>query len=189
MDQIISDDARAEISHRVEEILNMLQTKDWTSEPHNKNLNFAERVWRDVKRKTEHTLDFSDAPAFTWLLALDCVCFITNHTAQERLGWRTPTEWLLGHTPNIAAILIFIFWEPVYCAVNEASFPETPNEALGRFVAIADVVGATITFKILTQDMKVITRSVVRTATKAGAHQNLRANARAPSLLKHPCTG
>ena len=86
MDQIISDNARAEISHRVEEILNMSQMKDWTSEPHNKNLNFAERVWRDVKRKTEHTLDFSDAPAFTWLLALDCVCFITK-TTQHRNAW------------------------------------------------------------------------------------------------------
>ena len=173
MDQIISDNARAEISHRVEEILNMLQIKDWTSEPHNKNLNFAERVWRDAKRKTEHTLDFSNAPAFTWLLALDCVCFIMNHTAQERLGWRTPTEWLSGCTPDISVSLIFIFCEPVCCAVNEASFPKTPDKALGRFVGIADVVGATITFKILTQDTKVITRSVVRTAAKAGAYQNL----------------
>ena len=96
-----------------------------------------------------------------------------NHAAQERLGWRTPTEWLLGCTPDISVLLIFIFWEPVHCAVNEASFPETPDEALGRFVGIADGVGATITFKILTQNMKVITRSVVCTATKPGVYQNL----------------
>ena len=45
MDAIISDNAQAQISRRVEEILNLLQIKDWTSEPHNKSLNFAERVW------------------------------------------------------------------------------------------------------------------------------------------------
>ena len=188
MDQIISDNARAEISHRVEEILNMLQIKDWTSEPHNKNLNFAERVWRDAKRKTEFTLDSSNAPAHAWLLALECVCFISNHTALERLGWRTPTEWLLGYTPDVSVLLIFTFWEPVYYAVNEASFPSTPDEALGRCVGIADVVGAAITFKILTEDMKIITRSVVRTATKPGAYQNLRANARAPTIAPKPTT-
>ena len=110
MDQIVSDNARAEISHRVEEVLNMLQIKDWTSEPYNKNLNFAERVWRDTKRKTEFTLDSSNAPAFAWLLALEYVCFATNHTAHERLGWRTPTEWLLGYTPDITVLLIFTFW-------------------------------------------------------------------------------
>ena len=188
MDQLISDNAKAQISARVEEILNALMIRDWTSEPHNKNLNFAERVWRDVKRMTELTLNFSDAPAFVWLLALEYACFVMNHTAQERLGWRTPTEWLLGFTPDITVLLCFIFWEPVYYAINEASFPQEPDEALGRFVGIADVVGATVTFKILTEDMKVITRSVVRTATKGGAYQNVRANTRAPTLAPKPTT-
>ena len=49
MDQIISDNAKAQISERVQEILNVLQIKDWSSEPHRKNQNFAERIWRDVK--------------------------------------------------------------------------------------------------------------------------------------------
>ena len=84
-----------------------------------------------------------------------------NHAAQERLGWRTPPEWLLQHTPDITVLLIFIFWEPVCYAVNEASFPETPNKALGRFVGMADTVGAAVTFKILTKDVKIITRSIV----------------------------
>ena len=53
MDQIISDAAKAQIGNRVQEILNVLQMKDWSSEPHRKNQNFAERMWRDVKRKSE----------------------------------------------------------------------------------------------------------------------------------------
>ena len=81
-----------------------------------------------------------------------------------------------------------MFWEPVYYAVQEPSFPSETSEALGRFVGIADVVGNSVSFKILTEDMKVMTRSVVRTATKGGAHQNLRANAAAPALAPKPLT-
>ena len=162
----------------------MLQIKDWTSEPHNKNLNFANRVWQDAKRKTKITLNFSNAPAFVWLLCLEYVCFVMNHTAQERLGWHTPTEWLLGYMRDITVLLQFTFWELVYYPSDEARFPEVPDEELGRFVGIVDVVGATITYKILTEKMRVITRSVVRTATKGGAYQNLRTNERAPTLVK-----
>ena len=188
MDQIISDNAKAQISTRVEEILNLLQIKDWTSEAYNKNLNFAERCWQDCKNGTELILNYSGAPAYTWLLALKYKCFLKNHTAHESLGWRTPSEWLLGYTPDISVLLIFVFWEPVYYAVNEATWPEDPHEALGRFVGIADTVGAAVTFKILTEDMKVIARSVVRTATKPGVFQNLRANERAPRLAPKPVT-
>ena len=123
-----------------------------------------------------------------WLLALDYVCFIQNHTAQASLGWRTPTEWLLGCAPDITALSCFHFWEPVCCAVEEASCPEQPNEALGRFVGIADVVGASIIFKILTEEMKIIIQSTVRTARKEGAYKNRRAENHAPTLTPKPVT-
>ena len=42
MDMLVSDRAKAEISHRVEEILNVFGIKDFQSEPHTKNQNFAE---------------------------------------------------------------------------------------------------------------------------------------------------
>ena len=69
---------------------------------------------------------------------------------------------------------------------KRASYPEQPNEALGRFVGIADVVGASITFKILTEEMKIIIRSAVRTATKEGAYKNRRAENHAPTLTPKP---
>ena len=188
MDEIVSDNAQAQQSLRVEEILNMLMIKFRSSEAYNKNQNFAERIWQMAKRMVEITMNSSDAPAFVWLLCLDYICFVLNHTSQERLGGRTPTEWLLGYTPDITVLLCFTFWEPVYYAVNEASFPAESEEALGRFVGIADVVGNTVSFKILTENMKVITRSVVRTATKGGVYQNLRANSKAPKLAPHKST-
>ena len=182
MDQIISDVAKAQISKRVNELLNTLMIDQQISEPHNKNQNYAERVWRDLKRMVERVLDFSDAPAYTWLLALQYVCFIKNHVAQEKLGWRTAIEWVLGFTPDISVLLIFTFWEPVYYAVDEAHWPRDTREAMGRFVGISNGVGNAITFKILTENMKVIRRSVVRSGAGQGIFVNLRANKEAPQL-------
>ena len=130
----------------------------------------------------EFLLNFSNAPAYCWLLALNYACFILNHTALERLGWRTPVEWLLGYTPDITVLLQFIFYEPVYYQVFEGSFPEDPSEALGRFVGIAESVGHSMTFLILTADLKVISRSVVQSANKKGVFENKRAIDRAPSI-------
>ena len=42
MDQLVSNNAKALISEKVEEILGTFGTEDWSSEPHNKNQNYAE---------------------------------------------------------------------------------------------------------------------------------------------------
>ena len=79
-----------------------------------------------------------------------------------------------------------MFWEPVYYVIDEASWPQDFSELLGRFVGIAENVGASITYKILTENMKVISRSVVQTGTLGSPYQNLRANALAPTLAPKP---
>ncbi len=180
MDIIVSDHAAAELGKRVTSILNMYGIKNWSSEPHNKNQNYAEREWRDIKRMVELILNHTNAPMMVWLLVLEYVCFIRNHMARERLGWRTPIEWLLGYTPDITVMLIFHFWEPVYYATNEAEWPSDNSEALGMFVGIAECVGSAITFKVLTASNKVISRSVIRSAAGEGIYQNERANQKAP---------
>ena len=182
MDVLISDNAKAQISTRVEEILNTLVIKHRTSEPHNKNQNFSERGYRDAKRMTNKLLNFSGAPGSCWLLALQYACFILNHTSSERLNGRTPIEWLLGYTPDISPLLQFIFWEPVYYPVVEPAFSADTEEALGRFVGIAETVGHSMTYKILTEEGVVISRATVRTANKKGVFDNKRANQDAPKL-------
>ena len=47
-------------------------------------------------------------------------------------------------------------------------------------------VGASVTFKTLTEEMKITIRSTVRTATKEGAHKNRRAESQAPTLSPKP---
>ena len=91
-------------------------------------------------------------------------------------------EWLLGYTPDITALLVFTFWEPVYYAIDEGNTAGSNEEALGRFVGIADTVGHSLSFKVLTESKKIITRSVVRSAAKTGVFQNIRANQATPDL-------
>jgi len=92
------------------------------------------------------------------------------------LNWRTPTEWLLGYTPDSSVFLQFRFYEPVYYALYGGKLPQDSTEAMGRFVGIAQHVGHAITFKVLTEEDKVIQRSVVRSANNDGAFMNLRAD-------------
>jgi len=181
MDMLMSDNAAAQISKRVEEILRTFCIKDWQSEPHNKNQNYSERRWQDVKRMTEYLLNNVGAPASTWLLACTHVCMVLNHTASDKLGGRTPAEWLLGYTPDISPLIQFLFYEPVYYKVHTEQFPD-PSEALGRYVGVAETVGNSMSYKILTESGKIITRSVVRTATKGGPFWNKRAEGLAVSL-------
>jgi len=176
MDVLISDNAKAQVSERVKDILRTYRIKDWHSEPYQGNQNFAERGWRDTKARTNSLLNSSGAPPELWLQALQYVCVIQNHTAYRSLNNRTPIEWLHGVTPDITVLLQFQFWEPVYYTRYDTKFPADSTEDLGRFVGIAENVGHAMTFKVLTADRKVIHRSVVRSAAKDGAFVNRRAD-------------
>ena len=124
-------------------------------------------------------LNSKGAPGKAWLLALQYVCEIQNHTAVKSLNWRTPVEWLLGYTPDITTFLQFEFWEPVYYAKYDAQFPQDSTELLGRFVGISENVGNAMTFKVLSSEEKVINRAVVRSAMGDGAFINKRADQQA----------
>ena len=185
MTVLVSDRARAEIGIKVLDILRTYAIDGWQSEPHNKNQNYAERGWRDTKVHSNRILERSGAPKSTWLLALEYICELLNHVARERLGWRTPIEWLLGFTPDISAFLVFKFYEPVYYMVIEPSLADT-TEQLGRFVGISHNVGHSMTFKVLTESGRIIHRSILRSAAQGGPYTNLKANADAPTLAPNP---
>ena len=165
MDKLISDRAQVETSKKVQDILRALIIDDWQSEPHHQHQNFAENRWQTVKMYCNNVLNRTGAPAYTWLLCLLWVSFVLNHLATESLHFRTPMEALTGSTPDISPMLQFHFWEPVYYAIEDASFPSDSNEKSGHFVGIAETVGDALTFKILTDDtQKIIYRSAVRSA-------------------------
>jgi hypothetical protein len=103
-------------------------------------------------------LDFTGAPAYTWLLAITYVCYIMNLLASQSLGGIPPLTALTGQTQDISHLFLFSFWEEVTFATEEkllynkkSSFHWQTHEECGCFVGLGDgVVGTNFTFKTLT---------------------------------------
>jgi Reverse transcriptase (RNA-dependent DNA polymerase) len=161
--KLVSDSAQVEISNKVHDILRSLCIDDWQSEPYQQQQNPAERRYQTVKRITSTLMDRTGASADTWFLCMSYVCFVLNHTACKAINWQIPMRVLTGSTPDISPILRFSFYQPVYFAAIEPSFPSDSREERGRFVGIAEHVGHAMTFLILKDDTnKIIERSLVR---------------------------
>ena len=107
-----------------------------------------------VKSTTNQMMERSGAPAYTWLLALIYMCFVLNHTVLVVLSWHTPLERLTGTPPDISPLLRFYWRQPVYYKLDDSDFPSDTREKRGHFVGIAEHVGHSMTYKIVTDDTK-----------------------------------
>jgi hypothetical protein len=152
MNALLSNHAQVEIGNEVQDILHAYKIIDWQSEPHYQHQNPAEQWYQTVLWYTNNIMNHTGTPDYTWLLCLVYVCILLNHLATESLNWQVPLQHLTGSTPDISALLLFEFLEPIYYAVEETSCPSHPVEALGHWVGIAEHVGDTLTFKVLTDD-------------------------------------
>jgi hypothetical protein len=95
------------------------------------------------------------------------VCYLLNHMADKTLGDIPPLQVLTGITQDISVLMRFHFYEKVYYAVDDTSFPSDTGESVGRFVGIAESVGNAMTYNILTADTnKILSRSSVRSAAR-----------------------
>ena len=106
MDKLISDSAKNEISHKVNDILRAYNISDWQSEPYHQNKNPAEWRYRTFKAWTNTIMNRTGAPANCWLLTLQYVCYILNHISTASLGGQVPLQFLYGVTPDISIILL-----------------------------------------------------------------------------------
>ena len=104
-----------------------------------------------------------------WLLCLEWVADVMNHSAEESLGWKPPLQILTGQTIDISILLYFMFWDIVYVSRSkDATYNgeighEKSSEIRGRFVGFAWSVGHAITFKVLNDNtQKIICQSRVR---------------------------
>ena len=71
---------------------------------------------------------------------------VRNHLASRKLNWQTPTERLLGETPDIS-VFRFHFWEPIEFYDHTV---KQPNDGWmpGRFLGIAWESGDAMTYYI-----------------------------------------
>ena len=114
-------------------------------------------------------MNWRNVDANGWLLLLEWIADVMNHTAEESLGWKPPLQTLTGQTIDISIMLYFLFWDVVYVSrYDDTQYKgqigsEKSSEIRGRFVGFAWSVGHALTFKILTEDTKmIINRSRVR---------------------------
>jgi hypothetical protein len=78
--RLLTDRGQAIISHKVKDILRTLCSDKWQSEPHQHHQNPAEQRYQTIKNATNRILDHTGAPALLWLLCLQYVCYLLNHT-------------------------------------------------------------------------------------------------------------
>jgi hypothetical protein len=128
---------------------------NWQSEPHQQHQNLAERRYQTIKNWINCILDRTGAPANTWLLAPQHVCFLLNHMYNNNLN-ALPLTCLQGITVDISVLLRFHFWQPVYYKLSEPSFPSESKEALGHDVGISEHCGHALTYKVLSAESDVI---------------------------------
>lgn len=165
--RLLSDSATLEISERVKDILRTMLIGNWQSEPYQQHQNPAERRYQTVKNLANVILDRTSAPPHVWFLCLEYVCFLLNHTYCQSIK-AIPMQCLTGSTPDISPLLRFYFWQPVLYMVDDSHFPSESREERGHFVGIAENVGHSMTFKILSdKTQKVICRSNIRPVTDA----------------------
>ena len=161
---LFSDNAKAQISKQVQDILRHFNIAHYRSEPHQQNQNPAERRIQDIKKHTNMLLDRTGSPAATWLLCMLYVIDLHNHLASSNHKHQiTPIQKAFGYVPDISKFLQFHWWQRVLYRTDNVSFPSTTYEGIGRFVGIANNIGDLLTYHVLTDDtQQVIARSMVR---------------------------
>ena len=109
-------------------------------------------------------MDCTGTPAFLWLEALKYTCYLLNHTLCPSLD-AIPLQLLIGSTVDISELLQYYWYQQVYCAEDDYSFPSESKEISGRFVGFSENVGHSLTYKILTDHThKIIHCSWVQSA-------------------------
>ena len=125
MSKLIIDYAQVEISNKVKDILRMYHSSSWHSEPYHQNQNTAEWHNRTIKPWSNTMLNRSGAPANCWLLCMSYVCYLLNNISCGSLKEQILLTKLYGVTPDISILMIYTFYQSVYYASHNQSFPST----------------------------------------------------------------
>ena len=93
------------------------------------------------------------------------VCYLLNHISCESLKGQIPFTKLYGVTPDISILMMYTFYQSVYYASHNQSFPSTSDKKHAFWVGFGAHVGDTITHKLLDSSSdKIIYRSAVHIA-------------------------
>ena len=123
MTKLISDYAKVEISNKVKDILRMYHDSRWHSEPYHQNQNPAEGRYCTLKSWTNTIMHRTGSPADCLLLSMIHASYILNHLSCEALDGNVPLGMLYGVSPDISILLLYTFYQPVFYATHNQSYP------------------------------------------------------------------
>ena len=112
---------------------------------------------------TTRIMDHTNAPDFLWYEALQYASILHNHTSKKVLQGKNPIYRAFVITPDISTLLQFSFYEPIYYLDAEITFPYS-RDLPGTFLGLATNVGDALTYRVLTSDNTILSRSVMRSA-------------------------
>ena len=174
MTKLISDYAKVKISNKVKDILRMYHSSSWNSEPYHQNQNPAEGRYCTLKSWTNTIMNRTGAPADYWLLCMIHASYILNHLSCEALAGNVPLGMLYGVSPDISILLLYTFYQPVFYATHNQSYPSVSGERAACWVGFGEHVGDALTHKLLDDDTKkVLYRSAVRPSDSAHPNKHL----------------
>ena len=130
MTKLISDYAKVEISNKVKDILRMYHSSSWNSEPYHESQNPAEGRYCTLKSWTNTIMNGTGAPANCWLLCMIHASYILSHVSCEALDGNVPLSMLYGVSPDISILLLYTFYQPVFYATHNQSYPSVSEERI-----------------------------------------------------------
>ena len=139
MSKLISDSAQVEISNKVKDILRMWHRSSWHSEPYHQNQNPSEWHSRTIKGWTNTILNRTGASANCWLHCMSYVCYLLNHISCESLKGQIPLTKPYGVTPDISILMMYTFYQSLYYASHNHSFPSTSKEQHAFWVGLVNM--------------------------------------------------
>ena len=152
----------------------MYHSSSWHSKPYHQNQNPSEWHYRTIKAWTNTIFNRSGAPATCWLLCMSYVCYQLNHISSKSLKGQIPLIKLYGVTPDISILMMYTFYQSVYYASHNQSFPSTSEEKHAFWVGFGEHVGDAITHKLLdSSSNKIIYRSAVHPTDDLHSNKHL----------------
>ena len=174
MTKLISGYDKVEISNKVKDILRMYHRLSWNSEPYHQNQTPAEGRYCTLKSWTNTIMNRSGDPSDCWLLCMIHASYILNDLSCEALGGNVPLGMLYGVSPDISILLLYTFYQPLFYATHNQSYPSTSEERAARWVGFGEHVGDALTHKLLDDDTKkILYGSAVRPSDSAHPNRRL----------------
>ena len=110
----------------------------------------------DIKCTANCLMDQTNSPPNLWLLCLQFVCVLLNHTSSPALTHQVPMTILTGTTPDISMILQFHWCQKVLFPETEKSSPFPSPEQVDHFVGFNKHASHALTWAVLDPEASTI---------------------------------